>query len=134
MKPETLKKVVELSSRVNCVLVATADAKGLPHVAAAGMLTMAPDGRVAVQEWFCPATVSNLQDNSCIAIVVWDANKDFGYQLLGQLEGIEDTGILDGYAPEIESQSRMPQVERQLLIRADKIIEFSQAPHSDTEE
>ena len=48
MKPETLKKVVELSSRVNCVLVATADAKGLPHVTAAGMLTMTPDGRVAV--------------------------------------------------------------------------------------
>ncbi|MBN1180317.1 MAG: pyridoxamine 5'-phosphate oxidase family protein [Anaerolineae bacterium] len=129
-----LSKVVALAEEVGHVLVATADAAGLPHVASAGRLTLAPDGRVLLAEWFCPGTMSNLQQNRRIALVVWNADTDTGYQLLGKVEQVRDLAILDGYAPEQEDESPPPQVERELLVRVDKILDFSHAPHSDVVE
>jgi hypothetical protein len=134
MKSEMLSKVVALAEEVGHVLVATADAVGLPHVASAGRLTLASDGRVLLAEWFCPGTMSNLQQNRRIALVVWDADTDTGYQLPGKVEQVQDLAILDGYAPEQEGESSPPQVERELLVRVDKILAFSHAPHSDVAE
>lgn len=134
MKGEILKAAVKLAEKLGHVFVATSDAGGLPHVAAAGKMTLEPQGRVAVTAWFCPGTMNNLQVNHHIALVVWDANEDFGYQLLGESEKVEDLAFLNGYAPEIEDRTPIPQVERQLLVRVDKIIDFRHAPHSDVEE
>ncbi|MGE5310631.1 MAG: hypothetical protein ACM3MN_02715 [Nitrospirota bacterium] len=60
---ERLKQALALAETVKTVLVATADSDGCPHVAAAGKIEALPDGRVAVSEWFCPGTVSNLEKN-----------------------------------------------------------------------
>lgn len=65
-----------LAEKLRHVFVATADTSGLSHVASAGKLTPAPDGRLVLADWFCPGTVSNLQQNPHIAIVVWDATAD----------------------------------------------------------
>jgi hypothetical protein len=59
---------------------------------------------------------------------------DNGYQLLGETEKVEDTAIMNGYAPGLEDKSTLPQVERRLLIRVDKIIGFRRSPHTDEEE
>jgi hypothetical protein len=59
---------------------------------------------------------------------------DNGYQLLGETEKVEDTAIMNGYAPGLEDKSTLPQVERRLLIRVDKIIGFKHSPHTDQEE
>jgi len=131
---EKLKKVVDLAEKVRHVFVATADATGLPHVASVGKLTYEPDGRVVLADWFCPATVTNLQQNPQIAIVAWDTATDFGYQILGEVERVKELGIMDGYVPGEEDKPPLPQVERELLVRVDKIIAFSHAPHSDVEE
>ena len=56
------------------------------------------------------------------------------FSQLGQVEAVNETGVLDGYDPEIESVVTIPQVRRELLVRVDKIIRFSQGPHSDLEE
>ncbi len=129
----TLQKAVALAERLQHVFVATADSNGLPHVAAAGKLTYKSNGRVAVAAWFCPGTVDNLQQNRKISLVVWDAAADIGYQLLGEMEKVEELSVLDGYVPG-EEELLMPQVERQLIVRVNKIIDFSHAPHSDVEE
>jgi hypothetical protein len=132
MNKKTLNRAVALAQRLQHVFIATTDGKGLPHLAAAGKLALTPEGRVAVAAWFCPTTVANLQRNRRVALVVWEPKEDIGYQLLGETEKVEEIAMMDGYAPGIESKFPLPQVERQLLVRVDKIIDFKHAPHSDT--
>jgi hypothetical protein len=67
-------------------------------------------------------------------MVVWDTPSDKGYQLLGLVEKIEEIAMMNGYSPEIDDTTVMPQVENRLLVRVDKVIVFSHAPHSDLEE
>jgi len=134
MKTNTLQKAIKLAQRTGSVFVATCSAGAMPHIASAGRIELANEASVAVTEWFCPGTVANLHANSCVAIVVWDAQADNGYQLLGRLEKIEDKGILDGYAPAIESKGPMPQVQKRLVVRVERILEFKLGPHSDVED
>jgi len=103
-------------------------------MAAAGKLALTPEGRVAVAAWFCPMTVANLQKNRRVSLVIWDPKVDVGYQLLGETEKVEEIAMMNGYSPGVELHSPLPQVERQLLVRVDKIIDFKHAPHSDVEE
>lgn len=42
--------------------------------------------------------------------------------------------MLDGVAPEIEAPEPLPQVEHRLLVRVEKVVGFSHAPHSDIED
>ena len=134
MDEKTLNQAAALAQKLRHVFVATADGKGLPHMAAAGKLALTPEGRVAVTAWFCPMTVANLQKNRRVSLVVWDPQSDLGYQLLGQAEKVEEIAMMNGYAPGVESRHPLPQVERQLWVRVDKIIDFKHAPHSDVEE
>jgi hypothetical protein len=134
IKREIIQSVVTLGQKLGHVFVATADSKGLPHVAAAGRISLGADGLLAVAAWFCPGTVVNLEHNTKITLVVWDAVADTGYQLLGNVEKIEETAMMDGYIPEMESTGPSPQVERQLLVKVNKVMAFSHAPHSDLEE
>ena len=134
IKPDIIQSAVILSQKLGHVFVATADSKGLPQVAAAGRLSLGTDGLLTVAAWFCPGTVVNLEHNTKISLVVWDAAADTGYQLLGNVEKVEETAMLDGYIPEMESTGPSPQVERQVFVKVDKVIGFSHAPHSDLEE
>ena len=131
---ESIQKAVALGEKLQHVFVATAEANGLPHVATAGKISLASNGRLEVSSWFCPGTVTNLERNRRISLVVWDAAEDTGYQLVGEVEKVEESAFLNGYAPEVEGSSPSPQVERRLLVRVDKVIGFSHAPHSDVEE
>ena len=134
MNQKILNQAVILAQRLQHVFVATTDGKGLPHMAAAGKLALTPEGRVVVAAWFCPATVANLQKNRRVSLVIWDPKVDTGYQLLGETEKVEEIAMMNGYVPGTESRHPLPQVERQLLVRVDKIIDFKHAPHSDVEE
>jgi hypothetical protein len=42
--------------------------------------------------------------------------------------------MMNGYSPALEKRSPIPQVNRRLLVRVEKIIEFKIAPHSDRED
>ncbi len=131
MNPAALDQAVALVGRTGNVLVATADEAGRPHVAAAGSIIAEGHERIAVREWFCPGTVEDLQANSRISIVAWDAASDEGYQVLGQVERVDDSATMDGYIP---GAPPVPQVQKRLIIRPQRVLAFSQAPHSDTEE
>ena len=131
---ENIQKAVALGQRIGHVFVATADGNGLPHVATAGKLRSVSDRRIEVAAWFCPGTVINLQQNRRVSLVAWDAAEDAGYQILGEVEHIRDTAMLNGYSPEKESKTPLPQTERTLQVRIDRVYAFSQAPHSDEEE
>jgi len=134
MNKKILNQAVALAQKLRHVFVATTDGKGLPHMAAAGKMALTPEGRLALAAWFCPMTVANLQKNHRVSLVIWDPQVDIGYQLLGEAEKVEEIAMMNGYAPRVESQHPLPQVERQILVRVDKIIDFKHAPHSDVEE
>ncbi|HBG27177.1 MAG: hypothetical protein A2Y10_07380 [Planctomycetes bacterium GWF2_41_51] len=124
MKADKLKEIINLAEKIGFVFVATADDKGTPHMAAAAKLTQTETDGIAVEEWFCPGTIANLNSNKQISIVVWSKEFDSGYQILGKVKKINDIGILDGYSPAVDSPHPLPQVERQLLIKISKIFEF----------
>ena len=134
VKSEVLRAALALAEKIGHIFVATADKKGVPHVAAAGKLSSAKARQVAVEAWFCTGTVSNVHQNKHIALVVWDPANDVGYQILGKVEKIMELAVLDGYAPEVEKDSPLPQVERQLVVRVERVLSFTHAPHSDVEE
>ncbi len=134
MNAQMLQEAVSLAQEVGHVWLATADANKKPHIAAAGKIRFADGIRVAVTEWFCPGTLANLSDNGSVAVVVWKPDADLGYQLTGRLEKIKDLSILDGYEPLIEQRQILPQVQREILIRVDKVTLFKLGPHSDQEE
>ena len=134
MKMEKLKEAIGLSQRTGFICIATADGKGMPHIATAGEMELTEEGCLAIREWFCPGTVVNLQTNKFISTVVWDRDSDIGYQMPGTLEKIEELGVLNGYAPDLESKPPLPQVERRLLIKVQKITDFRLGPHSDAED
>ncbi|MBI4181083.1 MAG: pyridoxamine 5'-phosphate oxidase family protein [Chloroflexi bacterium] len=134
MNAEILERAVQLAKKVGYVFIATANANKWPHVAVARTVELKDEGRIAVNEWFCPGTMSNLQSNSHVSVIVWDENNDMGYQMLGEMEHVIDIGMIDGYTPEMMSKGPVPQVESQLVIYVNKVTDFKRAPHSDVEE
>ncbi len=131
MNEAKLDEITALARKTGCVYIATADGKAMPHITVAGSLERGGRRQVVIKEWFCPGTVANLKVNKAVSVAVWDFHCDVGYQLLGRLERIDDLAVLDGYAPDVEAENPVPQVEKQLVITVEKILDFSLAPHCD---
>jgi uncharacterized protein len=134
MEQRVLDRAISLGQKLRHILVATADGAGLPHVAAAAKVSSLKEGRVAVAAWFCPGTMANLQENKRVSLVIWDSQEDLGYQLLGEIDRVEELAMMNGYIPGKERDPALPQVERRLIVRVEKIIDFRHGPHSDREE
>ena len=115
-------------------LLATCDDAGVPHLAAFGTMTLSAAGEVAVTDWFCPGTIMNARRGHAVSLVVWDPGADVGHQLVGRVLEVQELAVLDGYSPEDEDKPPIPQMERRLLIKVDKVLAFHQAAHSDLEE
>ena len=134
MKPGTLAKAVKLAGQKGYVFIATADNLGKTHLAAARTISIRPGNKISVSDWFCPQTMENLQTNNSLSIVAWDEKSDAGFQILGEVEAINDLAMLNGYSPDQTGKQSIPQVNRELLIKVDRIVDFKIAPHSDLEE
>jgi predicted pyridoxine 5'-phosphate oxidase superfamily flavin-nucleotide-binding protein len=128
-----LDEVLNVFERAQRVLVATASAEGEPHIAVASNFALATEGQVVVTEWFCPTTVANLAENPEIAVVIWDPTADVGYQIVGRLDRLTERAVADGYLPGEEALD-IPQVDRDLWIRVEKILSFTEGPHTDRPE
>jgi hypothetical protein len=108
MSFEAIQKAVDLGRRMKNVFVATADSRGLPHLAFAGLIDIVSEDRVAIEAWFCPGTVQNVQDNPLISVVAWDPERDIGFQILGKVEKMEETAILNGFSAKLEQDPPIP--------------------------
>ena len=76
MTTKSIIQAVTLAHKLGHVFVATADAHGLPHVAAAAAMTTIAENKVAVSAWFCPGTLANLDQNRLVSLIVWDEAAD----------------------------------------------------------
>jgi hypothetical protein len=54
-----------------------------------------------------------------------------GYQVLGEVEEIQERASLNSFMPETDDAYSLPQVERELLVRAKEVLLFCHAPHTD---
>ena len=135
MNRECLTKAAVLAEKGAFLFVTTASFDGYPHVAPAARLQLSSkEARVAVDSWFCPGTLENLKGNEKVDLVVWDATLDEGYQLLGKCQGVEDLALLNGYDASLSEKAGLPQVERRIQIRIEKVIPFQRGSHTDQEE
>ncbi len=116
------------------IFISTADARGTPHIASAGDLVRLPAHRVSLRYWFCPQTIANLQENPQCSVVIWNIDRDDGYQLVGKVIDVQELGMLDGYRPaDLHEDIDLPQVKYGVTIEVGKVLEFRHAPHADTE-
>jgi hypothetical protein len=135
MKKELLERVVELADKTQHILIATVSGDGIPHIAASKKLSLDARNNVVLTEWFCPGTMVNhmLGRNDHLAIAVWDLKKDTGYQLIGKAKKEEDLAYFDGYVSDLGKKDGVPQIQRKVTVKIDKILDFKLAPHTDIE-
>lgn len=74
-----------------------------------------------------------MDQNPRVSLVVWGPAGGDGCQLLGRVDKVEEVGVLDGYAPAVEKGRPLPQVECRLVVRVEKVLSFTPAPHTDEE-
>ena len=134
MNTQTVQQAVELAGQGARILVATASTGGIPHLAAAGGVQAGAGGTLEITAWFCPGTLENLEVNPRLSLTVWDPAADRGHQILGELERIDTVAVLDGFAYGLEKGGALPQVERMIVMRPQRALVFTHAPHSDREE
>jgi hypothetical protein len=51
-----------------------------------------------------------VQENPRLTIVIWDAQNDKGYQLIGESEKVQDLAIMNGFSPDMETRPPLPTV------------------------
>ncbi|MGA2330612.1 MAG: pyridoxamine 5'-phosphate oxidase family protein [Syntrophales bacterium] len=134
LKTELLEKAVLLAEKTKHVFIASVNGDGIPHLAASKRLSLDAKNNVVLTEWFCPGTMENLiGKNNHLAIAVWDAKKDTGYQLIGKAKKEEDLAYLNGYASDSGKKDSVPQIQRKVTVQVEKILDFKLTPHTDIE-
>ena len=125
--PESLAKMVQLAGTVRHLFVATVNEEGTPHLATAEHITLEDWDLVTLTAWFCPQTAKNVQTNPALSVVVWDRDRDVGFQLTGEVEQVVEVTMSNGYIP--GESVVYPQIERKLIIRVRQILNFGHAMH-----
>jgi hypothetical protein len=128
---KSLRAAVSFSEKLQHIFITTADRQGLAHVAAADGIRLGEEGCFHLTGWYCQRTAQNLEENRLISVVLWDPDIDVGYQLVGEVEEIQERASLDGLLPETDETNALPQVERELLVRVKEVLLFCHAPHTD---
>ena len=111
--------------------VASADDRGQPHLAVSKLIRILDAEHVAFTAWFCPQTAENVAKNPKVAVSVWDAAHDHGYQLVGEVTNATVTATLDSWPGPEREYGPIPQEERRLTIRVQAAMELKSGTHTD---
>ena len=112
--------------------IASADKNGLPHLTVGSRITPHSDDLPEVYFWPCPVTLANLQWNKNVSLIVWDEERDKGFQLLGMVEKMEEYVVVDRSVPGVEVNQTDLHVCWRLEVRVLKVLVFTQEIHSDS--
>lgn len=127
MISEKMKRFIE---ETGFAFVASANPRAQPHLAAGRGLTVPDPQHLVFEDWFCRKTMENIAEVPRLAVVVVDPATGLGYQFTGAVEKPQQSGILDGFTPNLDDQG-IPQVQWRLAMRVEEITEFSAGSHSD---
>jgi len=110
--------------------VASTDAEGNPHIAAGRDISFPEASLLVFEAWFCTTTLRNIQVNPRIAVAIADPATGKGFQFLARVETIQESALMNGYAPELEPLE-LPQAQWRLRARIEQVMAFSAEAHSD---
>ncbi|QEM68824.1 pyridoxamine 5'-phosphate oxidase family protein [Geobacter sp. FeAm09] len=127
MISEAMRQFIE---NTPLVYVASADAKGHPHVAAGKHLTVSDGTLLVFENWFCPVTLHNIARNAHVAVVVAAPGAKNGYQLIGRVVKPHDDPRLPGENAGPVPLEAPPALTR-FVVRVEEIMEFSTGIHFD---
>lgn len=131
MNSKKLERAIELGRKTGHFFIALMGSDGFPYVNSARQIEKVGDNQVAIEEWICPLTVKHVMEHPKMAVLIWDPTVDNGYEILGEVLMFENQAFLNGFAPEVEESNYLPQVQRKLIIRADRITAVSHALRCD---
>lgn len=130
MLAKRLAEAISLAGKVRQLFVSTADINGVPHMTIADHLFCIDDYTVEITAWFCTRTAKNVDENPHLSLVVWNEEKDLGFQIIGEVTQILDLAMLNGLtSKEIQP---IPQIERKLIVKVSQVLSFGRATHIDT--
>ncbi|GFO69750.1 hypothetical protein GMLC_33290 [Geomonas limicola] len=118
------------AAAIGHAFVASTDSEGTPHLAAGRDISFPEATLLVFEAWFCTTTLRNIQGNPRIAVAIADPATGKGYQFLARVERVEETALMDGYAPELEPFG-LPQAQWRLAARIEQVLAFSAEAHSD---
>lgn len=127
MISQSIKSFIE---KREYALVASADASGVPHLAAGRDLSVPDSEHLVFRAWFCSTTLHNLEMNAQVTVAVVDPLSGEGYQFAGRMERVDPTAFLDGLAPD-EDPPGIPSMESSLTVLVQKVMAFSAGAHTD---
>jgi hypothetical protein len=131
LKADRLERAIRLGKKLEHFFITLVGKDGFPYVNSAREIERVANNQLAIDEWICPLTVMHLSENPKMAVLIWDPKTDDGYEILGEVLMFEGQEFLNGYAPEVEENSYVPQVKRRLILRAERITAFSHALRCD---
>jgi len=111
--------------------VASADDRGQPHLAVSKLIRILDAEHVAFTAWFCPQTAENVAKNPKVAVSVWDATHDHGFQLIGEVTNATVTATVDSWPGPEREYGPISQEERRLTIRVEAVMELKSGMHTD---
>ena len=118
MNPKTFQAACNMADQRQHLMLSTTDRSGVPHITSVGGFESLTSDRIALSDWHCPATLTNLQYNNQVALVVWDIVSDLGYQFVGQVEAVRPAN---------------PSSDPELIVRVNQVLSFNHRGHSDQE-
>ena len=130
MDSNRINAAIKIAQKLQYFFIATADGQGVPHVATAGEIAVRSTNTLEISFWFCPKTIENLQKNKKVSLVIWDAEKNAGYQLLGTAEDVLASKASDEDNPG-EEVTNSPRMTLSLTVHVDTAMEFIHALHND---
>ena len=101
-------------------IIATSSKDGIPNVVPKGSMYVVDDETLAYSEGVCRKTLSNLQENPKVSVVVVDREKADGYQVKGTAELLTSGDLYEQVAKRQEARKK-PQPKYVAKIRVEEI-------------
>ena len=131
MLKSELKSLISSSKNDKQVFVVTANSQGIPGIVSAKQLIPVSGKELVLECCSSTETLVNLWENPLIMILVWNRNKDFGYQLEGRLLQMKDIPEMDDYSQKRDLNGLSPQIRKYLLVEIKKVIKIKKMSHTE---
>jgi hypothetical protein len=128
-----IEEAAALANELRQVLIVTAGSDGHPHVASGVGIAVRGEDEIGVTARSCRQTGENVHENPGISLLVWDARRNRGYQILGHVERYEPYSAMGAQIPALRREAPVPEDRTGLLVRVESVLPFAHLHHADPE-